>query len=162
MIGPPRLAPNWFRRKGRKLGAVKHGPGIEDVVAHILERAAVKFVGAALRYQVDLPARAAARFGRIERGTHFEFRDGIHADDQAGGCAIGRVLDGRVVHAVEGPVIVVVGAAGEARRTLAARAGVHRAGRQHHEARPVTAVDRQRVDLVLLDDEPISAEERSS
>ena len=79
-------------------------PGVERVVAVILEQAAVEAVGAGLGQHVDLAARVAAELGAVGVGLHAELADALHAERGAGGAAgrtVGEVVLQRAVEQVD-------------------------------------------------------------
>ena len=123
------LPPNWFSRNGC-FGCVERVTRVHLVVAEELEDAAVKLVGAGLRHEVDLAARAAAGLRRIQRRVDAELGDRIGADHEPQSGFLPRVFDAGGVQPVESPVVVVARPADEADGLLAAVAGVDRAGRE--------------------------------
>ncbi len=136
------------------------GQGVEDasliqrLVAKILERAAVKLVAAALRHDIHLRARARARIGGEVGRAHPEFGDGLGGHHQSKGRFGSGILDPGRVDAVEGPVVVVSGAAEEPNVVLSALAGVGCPRGKGHHRRPVPAVERDGFDLRAGDGRP--------
>ena len=167
---PPTAPPNWCRSSGG-LGSTcsaavgqrhfphEKVPGVERVVAQVLEHRAVEHVASRLGRDRD-DARAAAELRREDAGEHLELADLFHRrrDDHG----VERVLV--VVDAVDQPRVGVGLMAERVEVRRAARiegagarqvlAGLSRrdARRQVHKGREVPAVQRQLLDRALLDD----------
>ena len=109
----------------RLLRRVERVSRVHFVIAQKLKNAAMKLVRAGLRHNVHLPAGAAARFGRIERGVNAEFGDGVGADHQAQGCF-------RAFHIASEPVQVV---RNTARKLIATAAQLDRLSRRWQQAK---------------------------
>ena len=138
---------------------------IKAVVAQEAVGHAVEGVAARLGDHVDLSARVASLLGRVEIGLDLEFLDrldvGTHHDHQR---QPGVVVDAVVqivvgvlavpVHEQFGAGTQVVGARAAHDRAAHAAAGPRNSGRQRRELHEVAAVQRQLLNLPLLDDRP--------
>jgi hypothetical protein len=100
----------------------------------------------------DLRARRAAFHVGSERLVFdVELVDRFQRNREPHVLALHLVKDRRRIDAIQRQVVVVQPVPGESDRPLIAGAGVNRSGNQRGEGRPVSTVDRQLVDLLLLD-----------
>ena len=84
MIGPPSVAPNWFRWKGlafRALGLVPD-ERVEVGISYVLPCVAMELVGAGLGGGIEHSGMAAADLRAVVAGLELELGDGIRRGRQ--------------------------------------------------------------------------------
>ena len=147
----------------RRRGLIEEGSGVEPVVAKKLVRAAVKFTRAALGDDVDERAGAAAEFGGIPGGQHFDLFDGIEAraGDGVGVAAVVHVV-GAIDHEIRRARPHAVDGLPRRRETEAERISRRdgRPGKQLQKLRVIPAVQRDVVHLFAGNDPADVARER--
>ena len=149
---PADVDPELVQRERRHVADRAERTRVEPIVADEVEDRAAILVGAGLGDQLHDAAGGRAGLGRVERRTDAEFRDRFAADDQPRIAVLPRILDARRIDAVERPVVVVARPAHEPGAQVGAFASVDGAGCQQHQARPVTAGERQIFQLAGLND----------
>ncbi len=140
-----------MQREGWDGGAIERRAGIQRIVPCRIKRAAVKRVGSGLRNHVDLNAAGRAAFRGVDRRADAELGDRIEGDVQPRFRLLRLLLNTVVVDAVESVVGIVDRVTIEPNAALRAVTVVNRAGRQHHQTGPVTAADRNLLDLLFFD-----------
>jgi len=135
----------------RDLRGVEWRARIQRVVAKELEGCTVKNVRAGLRDGVHLRAAGRAAFGRVHGRLHSKLRDRFERNVQARIGLLTLLLDAGRIDAVEGEVVVVASPSDESDVALAAAAGIDGARGERLERGPVAAVDRNVVELLVLE-----------
>ncbi len=93
--------------EGRQGGAVERRARIQLVVAHVVERAAVVFVGSGLGNHADLRAAGGSGLGGVVRSADAKFGDGVERDVQPRVRLLRLFLHAAGIDAVEHEVAVV-------------------------------------------------------
>ncbi len=148
--------------KGRNDALIERPRRIERAVSQKFKNRAMKLVRPGLRDDADLRPGALSVFGGIGVREHVKFADGIHAQQIAArsagsNCKLAR---SHILDAVQEKQIFAGAAPGHGKSVPVARAGVgafhgvviDRAGIEGDQIVEAAAVERQFLDLALVDD----------